>query len=76
MNLYQICVPCLVKWNSITTQGFNIFQPKDLYTGEYLKVAIKEEYEKGTAAEFKTKTLYQNFKNQTYTYDISYYLQS
>lgn len=71
LNLYQICAPCLSKWNNIKYPDFGNFRNQPLHTGEYLKVAIKKDYEQGTTAIFKTRTLYQNFPNRIYIYDIT-----
>lgn len=71
LNLYQICVPCLAKWNNLYYSDFATFRKQKLYTGEYLKVALKKDYEKGTVALFKTRKLYQNFPDRIYIYDIT-----
>lgn len=70
-NLYQICAPCFAKWNDLQYASFELLQQVDFYEGEYVKVALKTEYEKGTAAEFKTRMLYQTFEEETYLYSIS-----
>ena len=36
-----------------------------LYEGEYLKVALKKDYENGISATFKTRTVYVNFERRT-----------
>ncbi len=71
LNLYQVCAPCIIKWNDLYYHDFATFRNQKLYTGEYLKVALKKDYEKGTAALFKTRRLYQNFLERIYIYDIS-----
>ncbi|PIY12209.1 MAG: hypothetical protein COZ18_02575 [Flexibacter sp. CG_4_10_14_3_um_filter_32_15] len=70
LNLYQLCAPCFAKWNSFDYPNFYDFKKQKLYEGEYLKVALQKNYANGTAAEFETRTLYQNFSNRTYVYDI------
>ncbi len=71
LNLYQICAPCLAKWNNFIYPDFSTLSRQQLFEGEYLKVALRKEYEKGTAAEFKTRILYQDFDEQAYLYTIS-----
>jgi hypothetical protein len=70
LNLYQLCAPCLAKWNNLDYSDFDSFINQSLHIGEYLKVVIKKEYDKGMTEKFETRTLYQNFLEQTYTYDI------
>jgi hypothetical protein len=64
-NLYQICAPCLVEWNN-----FDYSKTPSLYTGEYLKVALKKDYENGMTTQPKKRRLYENFTNRIYIYDI------
>jgi hypothetical protein len=71
LNLYQICAPCCSKWNNLNYSDFNSFKNQLIYEGEYLKVALKKEYDKGTTATFKTRVLYEDFEEQTYIYTIS-----
>lgn len=70
LNLYQICAPCLAKWNKLDYSDFSSFRKQSLYTGEYLKVAIKKSYEKGIPEKFEIRKHYQNIKKRTYIYDI------
>ncbi|WP_375558736.1 hypothetical protein ACE193_13415 [Bernardetia sp. OM2101] len=70
VNLYQICAPCFAKWNKLSYADFNSFRNQKLYTGEYLKVALKTDYEKGVTEKVKTRKYYQNIKKRTYIYDI------
>lgn len=76
LNLYQICAPCFAKWNNFELEysnysGFNSFKDQPLYEGEYLKVALKEEYEKGMSATFKTGVLQQIYAEQAYLGNIA-----
>ena len=71
LGLYQICTPCFAKWNNLNYPNFSEFLKQTFYEGEYLKVAVKKEYEKGMPSEYKTRTLYQNFSEQTYIYEIA-----
>lgn len=71
LNLYQLCAPCFAKWNNLAYSDFNSFKNKTLYEGQYLKVALTKDYEKGTAETFNTRTLYQTFSNQVYIYNVA-----
>lgn len=71
LSLYQLCAPCFSKWNFLDYTDFNSFKKQSIYEGEYLKVALKKDYETGTAAEFKTRIQYQYFEEQAYIYTIS-----
>ncbi|AFM04083.1 hypothetical protein Fleli_1673 [Bernardetia litoralis DSM 6794] len=42
----------------------------EIYEGEYLKVALKKDYEQGVTEKIKTKIVYQEFQNRIYVYDI------
>ncbi len=70
LGLYQICAPCFAKWNSFNYPNFSEFLNQNLYEGEYFKVAVKKEYEKGMPAEYKKRTLYHYFA-EGYIYSIS-----
>ena len=47
LNMYQLCAPCFTKWNNYTYSSLESLKREKLYEGEYLKVALKEEYYKG-----------------------------
>lgn len=70
LNLYQICAPCFSKWNLLNYSDFTSFKNETLYEGEYLKVALKKDYEKGMTDKPKARKYYQDFPNRTYIYDI------
>ncbi|WP_338760931.1 LysM domain-containing protein [Bernardetia sp. ABR2-2B] len=71
LNLYQTCAPCFSKWNDVEYTEFSTFLKQPFYEGEYLKVALKKEYQNGTAAEFRKRTIYKTFKKQTYLSTIA-----
>lgn len=74
LNLYQVCAPCFAEWNNLGTRSsepfFNQILNQKFYEGEYIKVALKKDYEKGMIDKIKTRKHYQNFPNRTYIYDI------
>ncbi|WP_291721326.1 LysM peptidoglycan-binding domain-containing protein [Bernardetia sp.] len=47
LNMYQLCAPCFTKWNNYTYSSLESLKREKLYEGEYLKVALKEQYYKG-----------------------------
>ncbi len=47
LNMYQLCAPCFAKWNNYSYSTMKSLKRQKLYTGEYLKVALKDDYYKG-----------------------------
>jgi len=71
LGMYQICAPCVAKWNNLNYPNFTEFLKQTFYEGEYLKVVLKKEYEKGMPFEYEKRTLYQYFEDQVYLYNIA-----
>ncbi len=74
LNLYQLCAPCFAEWNAMdypsSTSFFTQVITQKLYEGEYLKVALKKQYQNGMSNTFETRTVYTNFSKRIYTRDI------
>lgn len=48
---------------------FEYLKSFELYEGEYLKVALKKNYQNGMSATYKTRFIYVNFERRTYVND-------
>jgi hypothetical protein len=71
LNMYQLCAPCLAKWNNYPYSEIKNLYRQKVYVGEYLKVALKSEYYKGFPSNPYFGYQYADVKKNTSLYTIS-----